>query len=338
MIDDKTKTLLFCYYRHIKLKKDFFSIYWNIPTAMCQKYGINFSDLNDHGILQNGNDEFVGEKITILYDPGFFPAMLNRSIRNNGIPQEGDLKKHLILFEKELETAIPEKNFSGIGVIDFEHWRPIWRENWGSLDKYKQLSLDTERKRHPFWSKTALENRAIQRFEKAASRFIDETLSKAVKLRPRGQWGYYAYPYCFNFTPKNPEKKCTQNVQKDNDRSSWMFRTGNALFPSLYLREKQLNEYKRVKMMEGRINEAKRLASKDALKQINIFPYLAIKYQDTYSFLSKQDMLNAIKTARKTGSSGLILWASYKDTNSAKKCQQLQDYVQNTLKPVIKGL
>lgn len=48
-----------------------------------------------------------------------------------------------------------------------------------------------------------------------------------------------------------------------------------------------MNEYKRIKMIEGRINEAKRLASKDPSKQIKIFPYLAIKYQDTYSFLSK---------------------------------------------------
>ncbi|CAH1404349.1 unnamed protein product [Nezara viridula] len=185
---------------------------------MCQKYGINFSGLDDYGIIQNINDKFTGEKITILYDPGFFPAMLSTNLRNDGVPQEGNLKKHLILFEKELEKNIPDKNFSGVGVIDFEHWRPIWRENWGILDKYRQHSIKIEKEKHPFWSKSAIENRAIQRFEKAASRFIDETLSKAMKLRPRGQWGYYAYPYCFNFTPKNPDKKCTQNVQKDNDR------------------------------------------------------------------------------------------------------------------------
>lgn len=49
-------------------------------------------------------------------------------------------------------------------------------------------------------------------------------------------------------------------------------------------------------------------------------------------------MFNAIKIARKAGSRGLILWGSYKDTNSAKKCQQLQDYVQNILKPILKRL
>lgn len=88
---------------------------------MCQKHGINFSGLDHYGILQNGNDTFVGEKIAILYDPGFFPAMLSSSLRNNGLPQEGNLKKHLIMFEEELEKAIPEKNFSGTFLSEFKN-------------------------------------------------------------------------------------------------------------------------------------------------------------------------------------------------------------------------
>ena len=66
-----------------------------------------------------------------------------------------------------------------------------------------------------------------------------------------------------------------------------MYRTGNTLYPSVYFYEKQLNEYKRIEMIEGRLDEAKRLASKANRKKINIFPYLAVKYQDTFSFLSK---------------------------------------------------
>lgn len=54
-----------------------FQIYWNVPTFMCHKYGINFTgELKDFGIVQNKNDEFRGDKIAILYDPGYFPALL----------------------------------------------------------------------------------------------------------------------------------------------------------------------------------------------------------------------------------------------------------------------
>ncbi|CAH1404350.1 unnamed protein product [Nezara viridula] len=148
---------------------------------MCQKYGINFSGLDDYGIIQNINDKFTGEKITILYDPGFFPAMLSTNLRNDGVPQEGNLKKHLILFEKELEKNIPDKNFSGVGVIDFEHWRPIWRENWGILDKYRQHSIKIEKEKHPFWSKSAIENRVNLKIRNSLN-YKKEKLVKFISL------------------------------------------------------------------------------------------------------------------------------------------------------------
>lgn len=61
------------------LKRDF-EVYWNVPTYMCHRYGIHFEEVsNQFGILQNSNDEFRGEKIAILYDPGMFPALLKNS-------------------------------------------------------------------------------------------------------------------------------------------------------------------------------------------------------------------------------------------------------------------
>lgn len=54
-----------------------FQIYWNVPTFMCHKYGMDFREVsNKFGILQNERDKFRGEKIAILYDPGDFPALL----------------------------------------------------------------------------------------------------------------------------------------------------------------------------------------------------------------------------------------------------------------------
>ena len=54
-----------------------FQIYWNIPTFMCHKYGMDFEQVGrKFGILQNERDKFRGDKIAILYDPGDFPALL----------------------------------------------------------------------------------------------------------------------------------------------------------------------------------------------------------------------------------------------------------------------
>lgn len=97
-----------------------FKVYWNVPTKQCRSKKIPFDNLYEKfGIIQNKNDAFMGEKVTILYDPGLFPALLKNEtsgkfkFRNGGVPQEGDLSKHLKAFEDELDLSIPDITFSG---------------------------------------------------------------------------------------------------------------------------------------------------------------------------------------------------------------------------------
>lgn len=97
-----------------------FNVYWNVPTMQCRSKKISFQNLNkDYGIIQNKNDSFRGERISILYDPGVFPALLKNGssskfiTRNGGVPQEGDLERHLAAFMKELDESIPDPNFNG---------------------------------------------------------------------------------------------------------------------------------------------------------------------------------------------------------------------------------
>lgn len=55
--------------------------------------------------------------MSILYDPGLFPALLSNgkndfAVRNGGVPQEGDLKLHLTEFKKRMDESI-DKDFNG---------------------------------------------------------------------------------------------------------------------------------------------------------------------------------------------------------------------------------
>jgi len=59
---------------------------------------------------------------------------------------------------------------------------------------------------------------ASRKFEKAATQFLRRTLQLAKSLRPKAFWGYYGYPFCFNYTPKNDRAKCSQNVMKNNEK------------------------------------------------------------------------------------------------------------------------
>lgn len=190
---------------------------------MCRRY--NYSIINitqQYNIIHNDNDDFRGNQIAILYDPGIYPAILQNQktkdyiYRNHGVPQEGDLQQHLQKFQNDLKQLIPNRNFSGIAIIDFELWRPIYRQNFGTLKIYKDLSTFIERQRHPFWNEHRINNEASKRFEKSAQSFILDTLLLAKKLRPNAKWGYYGLPFCFNGRGNNI-KSCPDYVKKENN-------------------------------------------------------------------------------------------------------------------------
>jgi hyaluronoglucosaminidase len=101
---------------------DDFRVYWNVPTFQCHKYGYNFTEVAEWGIQQNADDDFRGDKINLLYDPGLFPALMQgggseRSdyvVRNGGVPHEGNLTKHLDIFSRDVVTKlVPDPKFSG---------------------------------------------------------------------------------------------------------------------------------------------------------------------------------------------------------------------------------
>lgn len=105
-----------------------FKIVWNVPSFQCHKYGINFTHVSKWGITQNYGDTFRGDNIALLYDPGWFPALLETNAdndyvrRNGGVPQEGDIDKHLQIFEEQIDTKlIPDKEFSG--KLKISSWR-----------------------------------------------------------------------------------------------------------------------------------------------------------------------------------------------------------------------
>ncbi|VDK85284.1 unnamed protein product [Cylicostephanus goldi] len=48
---------------------------------------------------------------------------------NGGLPQKCDLRTHLKKAREDIEKRIPDENFSGLAIIDFERWRPLFSEN-----------------------------------------------------------------------------------------------------------------------------------------------------------------------------------------------------------------
>lgn len=166
---------------------------------------------------------FSGSAISILYDPGKFPALLENSSsgalvqRNGGVPQQGNLNEHLQVFRKHINELVPDANNNGLAIIDFESWRPVYRQNFGTLQPYRDLSEQIERKHHPLMPDKRIEAEATRNFEKAGRTFMENSIDLARKMRPRAKWGYYGLPYCFNGKGTAIED-CPREVKEENNR------------------------------------------------------------------------------------------------------------------------
>lgn len=325
-----------------------FDVYWNIPTFMCNQYQMNFSSIGStYGVQQNRNDNFRGSAISILYDPGKFPALLEKAStrvlykRNGGVPQEGNLTEHLDIFRKHMDELVTDPEFSGVGVIDFESWRPTFRQNFGSLQPYKDLSMKIEKQRHPNLPPKWLEAEATRRFESTGRDFMAQTLLLAKQLRPRAAWGYYAFPYCFNMngaSGNGQREDCSTEVQRENDRIQWLFDDSDIIFPSVYLREK-LGAGDRVKLIRGRVKEAVRVAGRAQVQpKPRVLTYIRYVYTDSIKFLTESDWINALNAMKQLGSDGVILWGSSYDLNNKQKCTSFKTYMDTTLGPILQSL
>lgn len=324
-----------------RVKRHFY-IYWNVPTFMCHKYGIYFSEIKKFNIRQNTNDTFRGDVMGILYDPGKFPALLplektskkdKYRKRNGGVPQMGNFDKHKEAFIEDLNENFPERNFDGIGVIDFEHWKPIFRQNWGNQRIYKEVSIDLVKQIHPLWSRPTAESEAIKKFEKYGRYFMEETLKLAKKLRFRGDWGYYGYPYCYNLTPGHPGMDCDQKAMSENDKMSWLFNNQDVLLPSVYVKY-FLQPFERAGLVEGRVKEAVRV-SNNHRNLPRVIPYWWFKFTDQMDvFLSEADVKNTFREILYNGGDGIIIWGSSGDVNSESKCKVLRTYLNGVLGPL----
>ena len=62
------------------------------------------------------------------------------------------MNEHLRKARLDILNRIPDENFSGLAVIDWEPWRPVWETNWATKRIYKVRSVELVRSKHPHWT------------------------------------------------------------------------------------------------------------------------------------------------------------------------------------------
>lgn len=267
---------------------------WNAPTAKClSQYGVDL-DLGTFSIVQNHNQTFVGENMTIFYAEklGLYPQYINQTHAvNGGVPQNASIHKHLKVALEDIRTLIPNEDFQGLAVVDWESWRPLWERNWDSKQVYREASKALVRAKHPDWSPAQVNATAQQEFEEAGRKFMEETLKLGKEERPNGLWGYYGFPNCYNYyrnKSTNYTGECPAIELKRNDRLLWLWNVSSALYPDIYLSLDLRGLDKEVLLYtHHRILEAMRVRAQLAASAPPVFPYARIVYTYTLDFLSQ---------------------------------------------------
>ncbi|XP_076052617.1 hyaluronidase B-like [Oratosquilla oratoria] len=305
-----------------------FPVYWNVPSQQCIHHGIHI-EVEQYGITQNTDDVFRGDKMTIFYNPGEFPHFDGDDVINGGIPQRGNLTRHLLQFYNDVIEQVP-KDFEGVAVLDFEAYYPSYSMN--KLE-FKNIVKQWVMEQYPDWNDDQIKAYAELSFNETIKPYFEAPLIMGEALRPKAVWGYYHFPYCHNHKPD--DVGCKPSVMEHNDMSLWLFDRSTALFPSIYIpRDGGWDEESRKKHVEGQLNESIRIRKKVG-KDMPILPYVHYMYRDVDVFVSDMDLLNTLGMSRFFLLEGAIIWGASKDVSSKEKCLNLQKYVDTSLGPLV---
>ena len=208
------------------------------------------------------------------------------------------MTSHLDKAASDITKAIPNADFSGLAVIDWEFWSPIWGEN---SDQYRVVyqteSIKLVRRRHPDWDSGMVETMAKLEFENAAKSLFEGVILLGRQLRPKGSWGFYHFPYCDN---QKHVTYCSTTGMTLNNQLTWMFDATTAVYPSIYLHDKVVGMNGSVPFVNSVLGEAFRIRQMSRHPLSPIYSYCRFNYSHTsyyvnmvrvfiHNFLDKHD-------------------------------------------------
>ena len=273
---------------------------------------------------------------------------------NGGVPQAGNLTAHLAYLREHIGGWIPDPEWDGNAIFDFEAWTPLWEENttpgasWHGL-AYQNLSIALMSAAHPSWNSSEVVTAAAAAFEAAGLSFFVETLRLCAELRPRARWAFYGFPDtpfwpCVG-GPGDSEPQCgymhpvagpAQRAR--NDRLAPLWAVSGAMLPSGYF---PYNNSAYVNMTRdyflGSAAESQRIVRTWARPGTPVLPFLWNVYADTDGlgadavFLTPADMASALNVGAALGVEGVVLWGAPAFFNQT---QRFEEYLSTTLGPL----
>ncbi|XP_072136936.1 hyaluronidase-1-like isoform X1 [Mobula birostris] len=315
-----------------------FIVVWNTPSARCKtKFNIEL-DLNVFDIVENENESFVGKNITIFYKLklGRYPFYTKDLIPvNDGLVQIASLTEHLKKAAEDINNIL-DVDFHGLAVIDWEEWRPLWDRDWGFMRIYRKKSEELVRSKFPYLPESKVVQLAKEEFENAAKKFMSETLKLGQKLRPKGFWGFYKFPECYNYFKEDASTNYTghcnpKNIPRNN-QLSWLWKVSQILYPSIYIKEDMKSTINTQKFVHYQIKEALRVAALNQVSEsLPVLAYARFVYVHSLDFLTEADLIHTIGESAAMGTCGVVLWGDMEISRTVERCEALKDYINQEL-------
>ncbi len=177
----------------------------------------------------------IAENIIIIYEHWFpeSPFYWRDQVLGGGIPQLADLEAHKASIGKVLDKHIPDRNFDGWVVLDYEELVPDW-ESAAEEARHDSLALVVER--HGRMSKRETERIAEEEYEAAAGEFLLTTLRMCQDLRPKAKIGFFGLMSVYNSRIHNFEI---------SDAGMALIDEVDVFYPSFYARKKSVDDSRR---------------------------------------------------------------------------------------------
>lgn len=262
---------------------------------------------------------------------GLFPTIDdNGTFINGGVPQAANLGVHLHAIEATLPGWIPDKDWEGNAVLDFEAWTNVWELNsspsWWHGRRYQDASRELIRRDHPDWNATTIEAAAKHQWETAATAWMAQTLRKCREMRPRARWGFYGLPQgvhgnCVGTGAKmhcgfdGPNSTANRNMAEVTQLPVWQASSG--LFPSIYLAHSLKGDPDQIRAwIYSTVGEASRcahLAAPAGSQPLPIFPYAWDHFHSPPTppvRVPKELVIAQLQHSADSGASGVVLWGN----------------------------
>lgn len=275
-----------------------FPMYWAVA-------GENLNPVNFSGL------PIIRDRVAFFYESNFGrypyiwrnPANGSLDVINGGIPQRADWQAHINEMRRDINQAIPDRNYDGYAIIDFESWIPNWDTSVN--EPVKQLSRDHVRERFPFATAAEVERRAEEEYEREGMDFLVRTVQFCKQERPNAKWGYYGYPWGV--------------IYSQLDSFQPLFQAVDVVCPSIYALHFSIPDWQSrgsgqagvsqyIRGYDEHVKIARRMAGTKP-----VLAFVWMRYSENNSiyqgqFINDLDLNAMLRVPKRSGADGIVFW------------------------------